>query len=185
MGSTSKKCNLFGHSVAKRSRTATSWQGIWPTRTRLGHLKGSQRVVQRVVARVSFTSAPRKTCSFAYDTREVCEADPIECPRPLLDFSVHAPSTNANEPHQAQDLGKRVQEKLVNCNVKSDPKIFTNPNIVSHHLIYTGQGKECRTHSESYASRKTFEHPCTLQCKRPCVASRQQLRKSLAELLPA
>ena len=46
-----------------------------------------------------------KRVLFAYDTREVCEADPIGCPRPLRDFSVHGPSTNTNEPHQAQDLG--------------------------------------------------------------------------------
>ena len=51
-----------------------------------------------------------KRVLFEYDTREVCEADPIRCPRPLLDFRVHAPSTNTNEPHQAQDL--REPEKF-------------------------------------------------------------------------
>ena len=98
----------------------------------LGHLKGSQ------VAHVSFTSAPRKTCSFAYDTREVCEADPIGCRRPLLDFSVHAPSINAKEPHQAQDLGKRVQENLVNCNMKSDPKDIHQSQNVSQSFNFHG-----------------------------------------------
>ena len=52
-----------------------------------------------------------KRALFAYDTREICEADPIVCPRPLL-----------NLPNQDQDLGKRDQEKLVICNMKSDPK---------------------------------------------------------------
>ena len=33
----------------------------------------------------------------------------------LVDLGVHAPSTNAKEPHRAQDLGEGDQEKKVGC----------------------------------------------------------------------
>ena len=121
MVSTSKRCN-FLHSVAKRSRTAMSWHGIWPTRTRLGTPERQSKSHAARGRTCQFLHQGQgKRALFAYDTREVCEADPIGCPRPWLDC-VYAPSTNANEPHQAQDLGKRDQEKLVSCNMKSDPK---------------------------------------------------------------
>ena len=114
----------------------------------LGHLKGSQ------VARVSLTSAPRKTCSFALELKKSVRL--IQwISKTFARLQCACSLSHANEPHQVQDLCKRVQEKLIDCNMKSHSKDIDQTQKVSQQKKFTGQGYECKTHFESCASWKT------------------------------
>ena len=94
------------------------------------------------------------------NTKEVCEADQIGCPCACSIDQRQRDAPGARP-------GKRDQEKLANCNMKSTQKTFTNPKSVSQPFNSHKTRNECRTHPESCASRKFGTS--ALQGKRFCV----------------
>ena len=69
-------------------------------------------------------------------------------------------TSDAKEPHKAQDLGEGEQEKMVDFILKPDPKVYIQTG---------GQGNERKSQLESCTSRNYWHR--YLQCKLQCVTS--------------